>query len=108
MKYQICYFDRTENNKQILEEFDSYNEFEKSFLEKYNSLRFSVGGVTVYPSDSDTEHELIVLDVETRTLYRFCNKDVKFLIELKGVFEKNLRYKFVDFSRYYKRLSYEN
>ena len=56
MKYQICYFDRTENNKQILEEFDSYNEFEKSFLEKYNSLRFSVDGVTVYPSDSDTEH----------------------------------------------------
>lgn len=32
MKYQICYFDRTENNKQILEEFDSYNEFEKVFL----------------------------------------------------------------------------
>lgn len=108
MKYQICYYDRAENNKQILEEFDSYSEFEKSFLEKYNALRYSLDGVSVYPSDSDTEHELIILDAENRTLYRFRNKDVKFLIALKDVFEKNLRYKLVDFSRYYKRLSYEN
>lgn len=86
MKYQICYIDKTGKNfPQKLEEFSEFQEFRNKYLQlRQKPLAFFVEGVSVYRSNKDELHEIILINKEKKSLlmYKSTKEGIEDLMSL--------------------------
>lgn len=105
MKYEICHIYKTGKGfAQQLETFSEFQEFRKRYQSLLqNSRSFYIQGISVYRTDEDELHEVVLTNKETNSIlmYKSTEEGIEYLMSLAlgthlEVLDSSLYYGIVD------------